>query len=372
LSLNAAAAAAAGRKTDKNLQESPTMLFSRLHPSLKLPVSALLLASLCSPIFASDVVKLTGAGASFPSPLYQRWFRDYYLANKNVRVDYQAIGSGGGIANFLGNRLDFAGSDLPLTDEGAAKVEGGFIQVPMTAGAVVMTYNLPGIDGLKLSREAVTGVFLGQVKQWTDPLILAANEGVDLPDLPITLVARADSSGTTFVTTRHLSAIDKKFAKTIGGTMTPVWPKILKERGALIRGQGNGGVAAYVQAVPGAIGYVQYSYAHVTNMQMASLQNQAGEFVAPTSESFKSAVESFRAELDPLQAADPTSPEAYPILTLSWLLLRKDYDDDKAEALKKVLRYCLTTGQELAATLGYIPLNKQATDLILERVETIE
>jgi len=333
---------------------------------------AFFLASLCSPLTASEVVQLTGAGASFPAPLYQRWFRDYYLANKNVRVDYQALGSGGGVANFIGNRLDFAGSDLPLADERAAKVQGGFIQVPMTAGAVVMTYNLPGIDGLKLSREAVTGIFLGRVKRWNDPLIVAANDGVDLPDLPITLVARADSSGTTFVTTRHLSAVDKQFAKAIGDTMTPVWPKSLKECGALIRGHGNGGVAAYVQAIPGSIGYVQYSYAHVTNMQMASLQNQSGEFIAPTSKSFKAAVESFKAELDPREGADPTSPEAYPILTLSWLLLRKDYDDEKAEALKKVLRYCLTKGQEIAAPLGYIPLNKEAIDLILKQVETIQ
>jgi phosphate transport system substrate-binding protein len=332
----------------------------------------LLFACASSPLLAGDVVKLTGAGASFPSPLYQRWFRDFYLSNKNVRVDYQAIGSGGGIANFVGNRLDFAGSDLPLTDDAAAKVEGGFIQIPMTAGAVVMTYNLPGVDGLKLSREAVAGIFLGQVRKWSDPLIQATNKDVELPDLPVTLVARADSSGTTFVTTRHLSAIDQKFAKTIGGTMTPVWPEILKERGALIRGQGNGGVAAYVQAVRGSIGYVQYSYAHVTSMQMASLQNQAGEFVAPNSESFEAAVESFKAELDPLHSADPTNPAAYPILTLSWLLLREDYDDDKAESLKQVLRYCLTDGQEVASTLGYIPLNKEATDLILERIEAIQ
>jgi phosphate transport system substrate-binding protein len=252
------------------------MWLFRVFPSASLAVASIMLASLCSPLMAGQVVKLTGAGASFPAPLYQRWFRDYFLAHTNVHVDYQAIGSGGGIANFIEGRLDFAGSDLPMTVAQADRVEGGGVQIPMTAGAVVMVYNLPGVDGLKLPREAVAGIFLGKVERWNDPIIRAANAGVELPDRPITVVARAGSSGTTYVTTRHLSAISEEFAKTVGVTMTPVWPKILKERGALIRGQGNGGVAAYIKAVPGSIGYVQYAYGHLTNMQMASLQNQAG------------------------------------------------------------------------------------------------
>jgi phosphate transport system substrate-binding protein len=350
------------------------MRYFRFQSIRPLTVAALLLTFLSAPLMASDVVKLTGAGASFPSPLYQRWFRDYYLANPNVRLNYQAIGSGGGIENFIGGRLDFAGSDLPLTDAGKAKIEGGVIQIPMAAGAVVLTYNLPGIDDLKISREAVIGIFLGTVEKWNDPVIQATNEGVELPDMAITLVARADSSGTTFITTRHLSSISRKFQETIGGTMTPVWPEDLKERGALIRGRGNGGVAAYVQAVPGAIGYVQYSYAKLTNMQMASLQNQAGEYVSASSSSFKAAVESFKAKLDPLDAADPTAPEAYPILSLSWMLLRKEYADaEKTEAMKNVLNYCLgEEGQATAEQLGYIPLNKEAVVKILELVESMQ
>jgi len=179
---------------------------------VSLAVSALWLTSLPSPLMANEVVKLTGAGASFPAPLYQRWFRDYYLAHPNVRVDYQAIGSGGGVENFLGGRLDFTGSDLPLSGKDAAKAEGRVVQIPVTAGAVVMAYNLPGIDGLKLSRDALSGIFLGKVEKWNDPLIQKANEGVELPDRPVTLVARADSSGTTLATTRHLSAINEEFA----------------------------------------------------------------------------------------------------------------------------------------------------------------
>lgn len=310
----------------------------RFFRALTYAVLACSLASPSTPLLAADKTKLTGAGASFPAPLYQRWFRDYFLAHPEVRIDYQAIGSGGGIANFIGGRLDFAGSDLPMTGETVAQVEGGALQIPMTAGAVVMTYNLPGIDALKLSREAVSGIFLGKIEKWNHPLIAAHNEGVDLPDLAITLVTRADSSGTTFVTTRHLGAISAEFAETVGRTMTPVWPKVLQERGALIRGHGNGGIAAYVQSVPGAIGYVQYSYAHLTKMQMASMQNRAGEFIAPSSESFDAAVRSFKADLDPTHAADPVNPDAYPILSLSWMILRRDYADNKAEVLKDVLR----------------------------------
>ena len=339
---------------------------------VSLAVSALWLTSLPSPLMANEVVKLTGAGASFPAPLYQRWFRDYYLAHPNVRVDYQAIGSGGGVENFLGGRLDFTGSDLPLSGEDAAKAEGRVVQIPVTAGAVVMAYNLPGIDGLKLSRDALSGIFLGKVEKWNDPLIQKANEGVELPDRPVTLVARADSSGTTLATTRHLSAIDEEFAKTVGTTMTPVWPEVLKERGALIRGQANAGVAAYVKAVPGAIGYVQFAYAHLTNLQMARLQNHAGELVAPNSESFAAAISFLENELHLIHEADPLGPGSYPILSLSWLILRKDYEDKKASAIRDVLRYSLTEGQAVADLIGYIPLSKKMIDWLLPAIAKIE
>lgn len=343
----------------------PRARFSRL-----LPVGAWLLAmTLSLPVQASDLVKLNGAGASFPAPLYLRWFRDYFRAHPNIHVDYQAIGSGGGIANLIEGRIDFAGSDLPLSEEQAAQIEGGVIQLPMTAGAVVMAYNLPGIDGLRLSREAIAGIFLGRVARWNDPLIAAANPGVALPDLPITVVARADASGTSSVVTRHLSAISDELAKTVGVTMNPVWPKVLQERGALIRGMGNGGTAAYIKAVPGAIGYVQYSYSHLTNMQMASLQNQAGEFVAPESKSFEAAVESFRAELDLTHVADPRGAASYPILTLSWLVVPRDLPAAQAEALHDVIRYSLTDGQAVADLLGYIPLTEASVRLLLGRLE---
>ena len=346
-----------------------------LSPALRfmaLALGAFVSVSLWPPAIASDVITITGAGASFPAPLYQRWFRDYFLAHPNVRVDYQPIGSGPGVNSFIGGRLDFAGSDQPLTGELAERAGENVVQLPMTAGAVVITYNLPGIDALKLSRDALAGIFLGQVVRWNDPLIRAANPGVDLPDLPIVVVARVDASGTSLVMTRHLSAISEAFAKQVGESMSPDWPAPLRERGGLIRGNGNGGVATFVQATVGAIGYVQYAYAHLPNMQMASVENREGEFVSAGGDSFRAAVESFRAKLDPSQLSDPVGAGAYPILALSWLVMRSGGDDAKSQAMRDVLRYALTDGQAEASTLGYIPLSEEAAALILQQLGPAE
>lgn len=345
------------------------------HASLLRSISVALLAlgliALSPAPRAAEAIKIVGAGASFPAPIYLRWFRDYYLAHRDAKIDYQAIGSGGGVANFINGNLDFAGSDVPMSPEQIAQVEGGVVQIPVTAGAVVIAYHLPGVDALKLSREAVAGIFLGKIDHWNDPLIAAANPDVEMPDLPIFVVTRGDSSGTTFVTTRHLGAISDDFLKNIGIHMSPVWPKTLQERGALLRGQGNGGVAAYIKAIPGAIGYIQYAYAHLTNMKAAVLQNRKGEYVPANGETFRSAVESFRADMDLTAIADPKGDASYPILSLSWLILRKDYPDDKAAVIRDVARYILTEGQEVADLLGYIPLNETAASQLLEKVDQI-
>ncbi|MFB1488355.1 MULTISPECIES: phosphate ABC transporter substrate-binding protein PstS [unclassified Thiocapsa] len=340
---------------------------------LTFALAALVSASMWPSAMASDLIKVHGAGASFPAPLYQRWFRDYFLAHPNIQVDYQPIGSGPGVNSFIEGRLDFAGSDQPLTGELAERVGADLLQIPLTAGAVVLTYNLPGIDGLKLSREALAGIFLGAIARWNDPLILAANPGVEIPDLPIVVVTRVDASGTTLVMTRHLSAISAAFAKQVGESQSPAWPSLLLERGGLIRGHGNGGVAAFVQATVGAIGYVQYAYAHLPGMQMASVENREGVFVAPGSDSFRAAVEVFRAKLDPSQLTDPEGAGAYPILSLSWLVTRRGGDGDvKWQAMKDVLGYALTDGQADAAKLGYIPLSQQAVTLILQHLGPAE
>lgn len=340
------------------------MTLSPLIRSLSIAVVAAIMTTLGSASLAADQVKIVGAGASFPAPIYLRWVRDYYLAHPDVRIDYQAIGSGGGIANLINGMLDFAGSDVPMKPEDAAKVPGGVVQLPMTAGAVVIAYNLPGIDDLRLSREAVSGIFMGRIAQWSDPLIAAANPGVELPDQPIVVVARGDASGTSFVTTRQLGAMSHDFAENVGVGMNPDWPKALKERGALVRGLGNGGVAAYIRAIPGSIGYLQYAYAHLGRMQMAQLQDRAGELVPPRGESF-------RADLDLSAVSAPKGDGSYPFLSLSWMILRKDYPDEKAAVIKDFLRYALTDGQRVAEPLGYIPLPDSAVKAILEKTQQI-
>lgn len=244
------------------------------------------------------------------------------------------------------------------------------VQIPMTAGAIILVYHPEGVSQLRLSREAVASIFLGQITHWNDPLIAATNPGIDLPKAPITVVARADSSGTTYVMTRHLSAISKEFNDQVGVTMTPQWPEALKKQGALLRAHGNGGVTTLVQSIPGSIGYTHYAYAYNSNIAMATLQNKEGQFVAPQDESFKAAAESFKSDMDLKNLKDPQGASAYPIFALSWLLVRKDIDDEaKRKAFREVIRYCLTDGQKISAKLGYIPLSEEAIKAIFERTE---
>jgi phosphate transport system substrate-binding protein len=316
---------------------------------------------------ASEQILLSGGGASLPAPLYLRWFRAYFRAHPEVRADYQPIGSGAGVTNFLGRRLDFAGSDLPLTEAQLAQVPDGVVQVPVTAGAVAIAYNLPGIEGLRLSRKALAGIFMGRIERWNDPEIAAANPGVTLPEEPIAIVARRDASGTTQALTRHLGAIDPQFAEQVGATLTPVWPKALDERGALIEGRGNDGVSAFVRAIPGALGYVQYGYAALPGQQVAVLENKAGDYVAAGPEGLRAAADSVRSSQDLALLADPPADGAYPLLTPSWLLIHKDYKEPKKlAALKELIRWCVTEGQRDSEPLGYIPIGEQGQQQILK------
>ena len=201
-----------------------------------------------------DLVKLQGAGASFPAPLYSRWFKAYSSAHSNVQVDYQSVGSGSGVKSVIDKTVDFGASDAAMKPEDIARVDVGVQLLPMTAGSIVITYNLKDVPSLKLSRKAYAGIFLGKVSRWNDPLIAQANPGVTLPDAPINVIVRADSSGTTFVFSKHLSAISEEFAKSPGTNKMPNWPVGTKAKG-------NEGVAAALATTPGAIGYIEYGYA---------------------------------------------------------------------------------------------------------------
>jgi phosphate transport system substrate-binding protein len=316
--------------------------------ALLLPISVTLIG--CSGN-KSNSVKLQGAGASFPAPLYLKWFKNYSTANPSVQVDYQSVGSGSGVKSFMDKTVDFAASDAAMKPEDMAKVDGGVQLLPMTAGAIVLAYNLPEVPNLRLSREDYAGIFLGKITKWDDPAIAKANPGAKLPNTPINVVVRADSSGTTFVFSKHLAAISPEFEKTVGVNNMPNWTVGTKSKG-------NEGVTASLMTTPGSIGYVEYGYAHSQNLHMATLENKSGNYVAVSTDSSKAALAS--AQLTPdliMWVSDPTSPDAYPIVTYTWMILYKKYNNkEKLTALKALVNYGLTEGQKEAEPLGYVPL----------------
>src|SRR5499425_1682571 len=225
-----------------------------------------------------NAIKLQGAGASFPAPLYLKWFKTYNGAHPNVQVDYQSIGSGGGVKSFMDRTVDFAASDAAMKPEDMAKVEGGVQLVPMTAGSIVLAHSLKDVPNLKLSREAYVGIFSGKITKWNDPVIAKENPDAKLPGAPINVVVRADSSGTTNVFTRHLSAVSKEFEQRVGINNTPNWP-------VGTRSKGNEGITASLMTTPGSIGYIEYGYAQSQKLPMATLQNKSGNYVPATTAS---------------------------------------------------------------------------------------
>ncbi|MGB5063871.1 MAG: phosphate ABC transporter substrate-binding protein PstS [Candidatus Competibacter sp.] len=325
---------------------------------------------------SAEEIKLTGSGASFPFPIYGTWFKDFSKQTKGVTVDYQAKGSGAGIQDFINNTVDFAASDAAMNDEEIAKVKQGVVLLPMTAGEIVLSYNLADVKALKLPRDVYVDIFMGKLTKWNDPKIVAANPGVKLPDENITVVARSDSSGTTYVFTGHLSAVSEAFKNTVGHGKTAQWPR------SFVKAPKNDGVTATIKQTPGAIGYIEYGYAIATKQPMAILQNKAGKFVAPGDESGKAALASaeFPTSMLPgsdtpdlrVWVSDPTGAQAYPIATFTWMLFYKDQDDSKAKVLRDLVEYGLTKGQAMAPKMGYIPLPQNVVEKVRKAVALIQ
>lgn len=316
---------------------------------------------------ADPHVRLTGAGASFPAPLYNKWFKDCHALHQNVQVDYQSVGSGSGVKNFINKTVDFGASDAAMTAEEIAQVPVGVQLLPMTAGSIVLAYNLEGVPELKLSREAYAGIFLGKVTKWNDPLIAKTNPDAKLPDSPVNVIVRADSSGTTNVFTRHLAAISPEFAKNPGINNMPNWS-------VGTRSKGNEGVTAGIRTTPGSIGYIEYGYAAGQKVPMVAIENKAGKFVKPTIESAKAALAAVQLPADLVAwLPDPDGDASYPVVTFTWMLFYKQYDDEnKLKALKDVVEYCLTEGQKSSEQLGYIPLPDSVVDRDKAALENIK
>jgi len=315
---------------------------------------------------AAQSARLQGAGASFPAPLYTRWFKAYSSAHPGVQIDYQSVGSGSGIKAVIDNTVDFGASDAAMTAEEIGRVQGGVQLLPLTAGSIVLAYNLEGVSELKLSRDAYTGIFLGKVKSWDDPAIAKTNPGVKLPKLPINVVVRADSSGTTFVFTQHLSEVSADFAKSPGVNKMPNWP-------VGTRSKGNEGVTASLKTTPGSIGYVEYGYAVSQKMPFAQLENKAGKYVTANTTTGQAALESVKFDEHLIGwAPDPEGEQAYPIATYTWLILYRQYKDQtKVDTLRDLLKYTLNEGQKEAEPLGYIPLPTSTVTKVTEALSSV-
>lgn len=295
-------------------------------------------------------VKLQGAGASFPAPLYTKWFKSFGSTQSGVQVDYQSVGSGSGVKSVIDRTVDFGASDAAMSDEEMGRVQDGVQLIPMTAGSIVIVYNLPEVNGLKLSRKAYTDIFLGKIKKWNDLQISKENKGINLPDKPINVIVRADSSGTSFVFTKHLSAISPEFQKTVGVNKMPNWPTGTKSKG-------NEGVTASLMTTPGSMGYVEYGYAKSQNLQAAQLENKSGKYVSADTASGQAALASAQLPENLIGwNTDPDGAAAYPIVTYTWQIFYKKYDSKKLAVIQNLIRYELGEGQKDAEALGYIPL----------------
>ena len=308
---------------------------------------------------------LNGAGATFPAPLYERYAREVRKKYPDLKVNYQAIGSGGGIRQTIAGTVDFGASDAAMKDDEIGKVKNGVILVPTAGGAVSVVYNVPGVNNLRLSRTTLPDIFSGKITNWSDAKIKADNPGVNLPNQPIKFVVRADGSGTTFIFTNHLSSISGYFKGRIGANTAPRWtlPNALK-------GKGNPGVAALVKSNPGSIGYVEYDYATKNNLKSAELQNKKRQFVAPSLASANSALSNVTFP-DNYRVFIGDPEQGYPIVGLTWMMVYKQYSNPtKADAIKKWINWVLNDGQQYNDDLNYTKIPSDVVNRVLKTVNS--
>lgn len=315
---------------------------------------------------SGDRLTINGAGASFPAPVYQNWTHTYASAKKQagIRVNYQSLGSGAGLNQIKAKTIDFAGVDNPLTKQ--EQEEAGLLQFPMLTGGVVVIVNVPGVgDGeMKLSQNVLADIFLGKIVRWNDERLKKDNPDLKLPDLPITVVRRADSSGTSFIFTNFLSKISKEWADRVGFGPSVNWP-------TGIGGQKNPGVCNSVLKIKGSIGYTEYTYAVEAKIPMTQLENQGGRFVRPTVDSFRASAASADWKNAPgfyMVLTNQPGEASWPITGVTYVLIRKDCPADMKKALIDYFNWCFTTGAAAADKLNYVPLPENVVNLIRSEV----
>jgi phosphate transport system permease protein/phosphate transport system substrate-binding protein len=318
--------------------------------------------------FAQQVT-INGAGATFPFPLIDTWRVEYQTVKPDVNINYQSIGSGGGVKQFIEKTVDFGATDAPLTPEEIQQAPGA-VHIPETIGSVVAAYNLPGVEGLKLTGPILADIFLGKITKWNDPKIQSINSGLSLPAEDIVVVHRSDGSGTTFVWTDYLSNVSSTWDQQIGKGKSVQWP-------VGVGAPGNEGVANSINTTPNSIGYVELAYAITTGMKHASVQNKAGNFIQGSLDSTKAAVAAAAPSLprgdqpwSDVTLVNAPGADSYPIASFSYLLVYKELgtnpglkDENKAQNLVDFINWAITDGQQFAPDLGYVPLPEQIVQL---------
>ena len=338
------------------------MKLSTLLAKFTIPFLGLMCASA-----VSAQMTINGAGATFPYPIYSKWFDEYAKVDPSVRFNYQSIGSGGGQKQILAQTVDFGASDGPMSDDNLAKAPGKLLHIPTVAGADVVAYNLPGNPVLKLDPGAIAGVFLGQIKKWNDPKIAALNPGIKLPDQDIVVVHRSDGSGTTYIWTDYLSKISSEWKQKVGTNTSVNWPTGLG-------GKGNEGVAGQIKQTPGALGYVELIYAVQNKMPYADVKNASGEFMKASLESITAAMATAQIPDDfRFSMTNAPGKDAYPIAGATWLLVYEQQKDAmKGKKLVEFLKWAMKDGEKMARDLQYAPLPEKVQERVLKRVNEIK
>jgi phosphate transport system substrate-binding protein len=334
---------------------------------LRLFIMFSVLLGFCSIGLAKET-ELTGAGATFPYPLYSKMF-DVYNKEYAIKVNYQAIGSGGGIRQLINKTVDFGGSDAIMSEEDSKSAGGPTLHIPTCAGAVVVTYNLTGNPELRFTPDIVADIFLGKIKKWNDNRMLAGNPGMKLPDMDITVVHRSDGSGTTFIFSDYLSKVSTEWKEKVGRGTSLNWPVGLG-------GKGNPGVAGLVKQTPGSIGYVELIYALENKMPYGPVKNKRGKFVKPTIASTSMAANTDLPDDMKVSLTDTDAADGYPISSFTWILIYKeqnyaDRSEEKTKELVKLLWWMTHEGQKYAEPLHYAPLSKMAMEKAEKLIKSI-
>ena len=336
----------------------------------KLNISRLALLAAGLTVFTASraqEVRISGAGATFPYPVYSKWFAEYNRQHPNIKINYQSIGSGGGIRQFTEGTVDFGATDGPMTNEqiNASKVQP-VLHLPMVLGADVPAYNLP-LQNLRFSGPVLADIFLGKITRWNDPKLAADNPGAALPDLAITVVHRADGSGTTYIWVDYLSKVSREWKDKVGVGTSVTWPVGLG-------GKGNEGVAGTIKQVPGAIGYIELIYAKQNHINYGSVKNAAGEYVAADLDSVTAAATNAKIPADyRVSITNAPGKGVYPVSSFTWLLVTPAMKDKaKKSALHEFLEWAITSGQEFARKLDYAPLPAEVVTRLKKDIERMK